>query len=420
MTESPDPRFVSLRSLNDQEPESPVVERATKERDETHRPHEQPRAHVSSRVARSTTGGVVAVVREAFASAISQPVASIVTILMIAGMIVAVMLTTGRSVGAQQQVLGSIDDAGTRTIQIRAENGAGLTADVLERIAGIDGIEWAAAFSAAIDATNTAVPDGTRVPVRLAYGTQLDRLGIPTRSPVPGGLAYASPTALTQFGLPDTAGSITLTTGDSYGMAGQLDTPDFLAGFEPVTLIPQPDATGGETVNVLLVIADRPDLVAPISDAVLSVLAVDDPTKITVQTSEALAQLRAIVQTQLGTFARGLVLVILAVTGILVAIILYGLVMMRRKDFGRRRALGATRTLIVSLLLTQTGILALTGVLLGAAASTITLMTAGDPQPGWAFTTATGILAITTALLAALVPALAAARREPIHELRVP
>ncbi|WP_224751526.1 FtsX-like permease family protein [Microbacterium helvum] len=335
-------------------------------------------------------------------------------------MMVAVMLTTGRSVGAEQQVLGSIDDAGTRTIQIRAENGAGLSADVLDRIGGIDGIEWAAAFSSAIDATNTQIPDGTRVPVRLAYGTHLERLGIPKSSPVPGGLAYASPTALTQFGLPDVAGSITLTTGASYGMAGTLTTPDFLAAFEPVTLIPQPDATGGETVNVLLVIADRPDLVAPVSDAVLSVLAADDPTKITVQTSEALAQLRAIVQTQLGTFARGLVLVILATTGILVAIILYGLVMMRRKDFGRRRALGATRALIITLLLTQTALLALTGVILGVTASTLTLVLAGDPHPGWAFTTATSILALTTALAAALIPALTAAGRQPIHELRVP
>lgn len=361
-----------------------------------------------------------AVVREAFASATSQPVASVVTILMIVGMVLTVMLTTGRTVGAEQAVLGTIDDAGTRTIQIRAETDAGLTADVLDRIAGVEGIEWAAAFSAATDATNTLITDGTRVPVRLAYGTHLERLGIPTDSPVPGALAYASPIALTQLGLPDTAGAITTTSGTSYGVAGRLHTPDFLTGFEPVVLIPQPDATGGETVNVLVVIADRPDLVAPVSDAVLSVLVVTDPTKVTVQTSEALAQLRAIVQTQLGTFSRGLVLLTLAITGILVAIILYGLVMMRRKDFGRRRALGATRPLIIGLLLTQTGLLALTGITLGTTAATITLAATGDPHPGPQFTTALAILTLTTALTAALLPATTASRRQPIHELRVP
>lgn len=361
-----------------------------------------------------------AIAQEAWASAVSQPAASVVTVIMIAGMIVAVMMTTGRAVGSEQRVLASIDDAGTRTIQVRAGNDAGLTSDVLDRLANLAGIEWAAAFSAAEDATNTAVPDGTRAPVRLAYGDHLERLGIPADSPSPGGLAYASPGALAQFGLPDVAGSITTTGGATYGMAGQITTPDFLDGLEPVTLVPQPDATGHEAVDLLLVIAERPELVAPVADAVLSVLAVDDATKVTVQTSEALAQLRSIVQNQLGAFSRGLVLIMLGVTGLLVAAILYGLVMMRRKDFGRRRALGATRGLIVILLLTQTAILAVLGIVLGEAASVIALWVAGDPLPGWTFSSSIAILAIATALIAALVPAISAARRDPIRELRVP
>ncbi|WP_374974661.1 ABC transporter permease [Microbacterium trichothecenolyticum] len=366
------------------------------------------------------TARPTAVVREAWASALSQPVASVVTMLVVVGMVLTVMLTTGRTVGAEQRVLGSIDDAGTRTIQVRAETGAGLTSDVLNRIATIEGIEWAAAFSSAVDATNAAVPDGTRVPVRLAYGTHLSRLGIPATSPLPGDLAYASPQALEQLGLPDIAGSITTTTGSNYAMAGAITTPDFLTGFEPVVLAPQPDAAGDETVNVLLVIADRPDLVTPVSNAVFSVLAVDDPSKISVQTSQALADLRAIVQTQLGTFSRGLVLVTLAVTGVLVAVILYALVMMRRKDFGRRRALGATRGLIIGLLLTQTLLLAIVGVAAGLAASAIALAATGDPFPGVEFTGALAILTLTTAAVASLLPAAVASTREPIRELRVP
>lgn len=368
----------------------------------------------------AAVGRATGIIAEAFASARSQPVASVLTMLMVAGMIVAVMLTTGRTVAAEQSVLSSIDSAGTRSITVRAEDGAGVTSDVLDRIAGVEGIEWTAAFSLAMDATNALIPDGTRVPVRYAYGTGLDRLGIPTDSPVPGGLAYASPVALDQLGLPDVAGGITLTTGSDYGVAGTIDTPDFLTGFEPVVLVPQPEATGAETVNILVVIAERPDLVAPVSDAVLSVLAADDPTKVTVQTSEALAQLRALVQGQLGSFSRGLVLVMLAITGALVAIILYGLVMMRRKDFGRRRALGATRGLIVGLLLTQTAILAVGGAMLGGVIGTSVLIATGDPLPGAVFMVAIGVLAIATATIAALVPALAASRREPIRELRVP
>ncbi len=361
-----------------------------------------------------------AAIREALASARSQPVVSGVTIVMIAGMVIAVMLTTGRTVGAEQNVLSSIDDAGTRSIVIRAETAAGLRAGVLDRLALIEGIEWAAAFGAAADATSAAVSDGTRVPVRLAYGSHLERIGVPATIALPGSLAFASPKALDQLGLIDGSGAISTIAGVDYAVAGTLAVPDFLAGFEPLVLVPQPFASADAPVTVLIVIAERPDLVSPIATAVASVLAVDDPTRITVQTSETLAQLRAIVEGQLGSFSRGLVLIMLALTGLLTAVILYGLVMMRRKDFGRRRALGASRGLIILLLLCQTFTLAVAGVLVGTVASIIALLATNDPLPSFAFFAAAGILAITTAVVAAVIPAVAASRREPIKELRVP
>ncbi|MES2866927.1 MULTISPECIES: ABC transporter permease [Actinomycetes] len=360
------------------------------------------------------------IIREAAASARSQPVASVVTVLMIVGMILAVMLTTGRTVGAEQQVLGSIDSVGTRSITVRADSTAGITTDVLDRIAHIEGIEWAAAFSAAVDATNAALSDGTRVPVRYLYTTQLDPLGISGTSALPGELAWASPMAQDRLGLPETAGGIALTNGASYAVTGSLDVPDFLARFEPAVFIPQPDAAGTEPVNILVVIAETPELVAPVSEAVSSVLAPEDSSKVTIDTSETLAQLRGLIQDQLGSFSRGLVLALLGLTGGLVAILLYGLVMMRRKDFGRRRALGATRSLIVTLLLAQTAILAVIGITIGTAASTIILRISGDPLPGLAFMGALGILTLATAMIAAAIPAIIASRREPIRELRVP
>ncbi|WP_460802801.1 ABC transporter permease [Microbacterium sp. GXF6406] len=360
------------------------------------------------------------IIREAVVAARSQPVASVVTILTVIGMILAVMLTTGRTVGAEEQVLGSIDSAGTRSITIRAEDGAGVNSAVLDRIRDITGIEWAGAFSSAIDATNSSVVEGTRVPVRYAYSDNFDHLDVPAQSPVPGGLAYASAASLDLLGLPDIAGSITLTTGASYAVAGQIITPEYLAKFEPLVLIPQPMATGTERVDLLVVVAERPDLVAPVSAAVMSVLGADDPTKVTVQTSEALAQLRSVIQGQLGGFSRNLVIVIIALTGALLAILLYGLVMMRRKDFGRRRALGATRSLIVTLLLAQTAALTTVGILLGMTTAIIILISTDDPLPSADFIVALAVLTLTATLIAALIPALIASRREPIRELRVP
>ena len=367
-----------------------------------------------------------AVVREAGASIRSQPAASAITVLMVVGMILVVMLTTGRTVGAEQQVLASIDSAGTRSVTVRAEPDAGLTAGVLDRIEGIEGIEWAAGFSPASDATNSAVPDGTRVPVRLVYGAHLERIGVPAESPIPGELAWGSHQALEQLGMTDVSGGVsligsdgTLGSGGTVGIGGRLDVPDFLRNLEPLVLVPQ-TIDEGEPIGILVVIAKTPGLVAPVSDAVMSLLGETDSSKVTVQTSEALANLRNVVGDQLSSFSRGLVVAVLGLTGILLAVLLYGLVMMRRKDFGRRRALGASRALIISLLLAQTGILTAIGITVGIGLSLLVLGSSGDPWPGSAFTGALAVLTLVTALLAAFIPAVSASRREPIDELRIP
>lgn len=363
---------------------------------------------------------MLAVVREATATARSQPVASVVTIIMIAGMCATVLLTTGRTVGAEQAVLGTIDSTGTRAVVVRAESGAGLNSSVLERLANVDGIAWAGAFGAAQDVRNQAFPDGVPVPVRFAYGDDIHSLT--GTLPLANISALASVAALEQLGMPDAAGGVVSDSGADYAITGSIVVPDYLAFLEPLVVVPQIEEADAEPapVSVLVVIAERPDLVAPISEAVRSVLAVDDPTKVKIATSESLAQLRALVQGQLGSFGRNLVLVVFALTAVLAAAILYGLVMLRRKDFGRRRALGASQGLIVGLLLTQMAVLSTIGALIGSIAAAVGLQLSGDPLPGWDFFVAVAILAIVTGLVAALIPALAAARRDPLKELRVP
>ena len=363
---------------------------------------------------------LIAIAREAMESARSQPVASVVSIIMVAGMCATVLLTTGRTVGAEQAVLGSIDSAGTRAIVVRAEADAGLNTAVLYRLSNVDGIEWAGAFGAAQDVQNAAFPDGTRVPVRLAYGN--DIASITGTLPVANTSARASAIALQQLGMPDQIGGVISDSGADYAVTGRIEVPDYLQFLEPLVVVPQtevPDATPAP-VSVLVVIAARPDLIGPVSQAVQSVLAVDDVSKVKVSTSQSLADLRALVQGQLGSFGRNLVVVVFAITAVLVAAILYGLVMLRRKDFGRRRALGASQGLIVALLLTQMVVLSTIGAVVGSAGAAIALIATGDPLPGWDFFTAVGILAVITGLAAALIPALAAARRDPLKELRVP
>lgn len=229
---------------------------------------------------------------------------------------------------------------------------------------------------------------------------------------------WASPTALDALGMPDGVGGAITGEGQDFAVVGALSAPDYLTFLEPLATAPQDQDTG--TVSVLVVVAERPDLVAPVSEALLSVLAVEDPTRIALTTSENFAELRSLVEGQLGTFGRNLVALIFGLTAVLVAAIHYGLVMLRRKDFGRRRALGATRGLIIGLLLTQTALLALLGATLGSTAAAIALVAAGDPLPGPQYFAAVAVLAVGVGITAAVLPAVAAARRDPLTELRVP
>ena len=364
---------------------------------------------------------VATIIREALVSALSQRVASVLSVIIVAGMCATVILTTGRAVGAERAVLESIDSTGTRSIVVRADADAGLDTSVLQRIANLEGIEWAGAFEPAMDVTNSAFPDGGKVPVRLLWADGVAAVGIPSAAAVPERTGWATALALEQLGMADKAGAVITREGDEYLVAGEIEAPDFLTFLEPLVVVPQV-ANNAEprAVGVLVVIARSPELVAALAEAVSSVLAVDDPGTVQVTTSEALAELRGLVQGQLGGFGRTLVISAFALTAALVAATMYGLVMLRRKDFGRRRALGASQALIVALVLTQVATLSVVGAVVGSAAAAIALTMSGDPLPGPDFFLAVDVLAVVVGAVAGFLPAVAAARRDPLYELRVP
>ena len=357
--------------------------------------------------------------KEAVASARAQRTTSFLTIAMCFAMVAAVMMTTGRTVGAQESVLASIDSAGTRTVTIRSQANPALTAIDLDRLGALEGIEWLAGFSRAYDAVNSDIPQGQRVAMRFMFGPEQDGLGVHA-SPSPHlALAFASGEALNVLGLQG-PGPITRVDGPSYDIATTLSTPDFLEELEPLILSPGLNAPDLEPVTTIKFVVTDVNLVRPVTGAVIDLLSVQDPATLTVETSTQLAQISEIIGKQLNASSRELIALIFAVTAAILTVILYGLVMMRRKDFGRRRALGASRSLVVSLLILQTALLALIGITLGAITSITALLLMNDPVPSAAFAVALCILALTAALLSSVIPAFVASRRDPIKELRVP
>ncbi|MCL2317394.1 MAG: lipoprotein ABC transporter permease [Actinomycetia bacterium] len=346
-------------------------------------------------------------VREAMASARSQAVTSLLTLVMVAVMCASALLTSGRTVATEDAVLAHLDAAGTRSIIVRAADGAGLTVAAVSRIARIIEAESVTGFGPVVDVRNTRIPGGTPVGLRAVYG-----LGSP-------GQVRATPRAAQALGLRDGTGEVVTADDHRYLVTGTMALPSYL-GLLGSVILESREPAGGEEVDLIVVLATEPRLVRAVAETVAGLLAAADPTKISIETSATLADVRAAIGGELGRYGRATVLGVLAITALLHGANLLALVYLRRKDFGRRRALGATRGLIVSLLLTQAGILAVIGAGLGIGVASAVVARSGAALPNAQYCLALAVAGLLVTLVAALVPALVASRRQPLQELRVP
>ena len=102
---------------------------------------------------------------------------------------------------------------------------------------------------------------------------------------------------------------------------------------------------------------------------------------------------------------------------------MYTAVLERTREIGILKSMGASQATIVSVVLRETGLLAVVGVLLGIAVTMLLKAVLHARFPSLAFTfTATWVLIATGitllgALLGASYPALKAARKDPIDAL---
>ncbi len=352
---------------------------------------------------------------EAVRSAGAQPVSSVVTTLIVGGVCAAILSTTGQTVQAEQQVLGQIDAAGTRSVVIADSQGsAGMTTAAVERIAALSGVEWVVGLGPAFDVRPVANPGGAPVAVRTVHGP------LP---PVVGGSLPEPGRAITGASARDVLGFLT-PFGGVVGDDGDLAIVGVFEAGEPLEFLersiltrPAPD---DDTVRTIHILASDSRLVGQVAEAALAVLGPEDPSSVAVETSETLAAVRAAVQGELGRFSRQLVTLVLGAGLVLTGLNVYGSVTTRRKDFGRRRALGASRPTIIGLIAIQTGITAAVGAVTGSVVASVALVRLTDNLPDTRFAIAVGVLAVISALFAALPPGLVAAYRDPVRVLRVP
>ncbi len=361
--------------------------------------------------------------REGFAMAQSQPVVTAVTALVVAAVCAVILSTVGQSAAAEASVLATIDDAGTRTIVLSDPTGqAMLHADSVEQMLALDGVDWALGLGPVVDVSNVDLDDAARpVPARRFYGELPDEVTVVGRMPTPGEALVGLE------GLPLLAAEWPVAGIEGIGLQGAVvgqfaaqEPLDFLARGILVATPRDSAAQDATTLRELYVMAARVDDVTTLSGAVRAVVHAGAPEYLTVDTPAALVELRALVESELASNSRQLILVVLTVGLVVVAITLAGAVSQRRRDFGRRRALGASRSAIVLLVLTETTVGAALGIVLGCMIGLLAVWRIAGSIPSPTFTAGVAILALVTSIAAGVPPGLIAAFRDPVRILRVP
>ncbi len=365
--------------------------------------------------------GIKALVSEAVRIAASLRVPTSMTLAIVATCSLLVVGTIGQTVRAEQDVLGRIDQAGTRTIVVTDERGtAGLTCDTVRQIGRLSAVEWVVGLGFALDGRNVALPhaDATAVAVRTVWGGLPPEISILGRRPRAGEAIVG----------PDAAASLRLAQGMGAVEIGQRTIPvvagfrarDALADLNGSVLVMPAESDADCPVRSIHILARSPGAVAPLVAAILEVLGPDSAGKVSLETSSALADVRSAVGGELGQYSRRLVLAAFGAGLVLVALVTYSAITQRRQDFGRRRALGATRTDIVVMVAIQTALTGGLGAGAGIAVGCLIVLRMTGGLPDAAFLGAVMVLATYASVLAAIPPALAAALRDPVRVLRVP
>lgn len=368
--------------------------------------------------------GLAALLHEGVAVARSQPVASTVAALIVGAVCAVILATTGQAAATEARVLRSIDEVGIRTVVVRDPTGqARIDPGSVEAVGRLPGVEWAIGFGPVDDVRNAELGDaGNPVPSRTFFGSLPAPVDLTEREYAPD-QAIAGPDALANLGTSQPALGVIGSSGEAAVVGGfDASAPlDFLDG--NVLVAPdrsQPLPTGlAPVLDELYVQAEAVEDVEVLTRAIPAVLR-SQTTQYSVESPSELIRLRKVVESDLGASARQLMLGVLAAGLLLVALTLIGAVSQRRRDFGRRRALGASRSTVVALVLLQTSAAALVGVAAGGVAGLVLVNRLAGSLPSPGFTFGVVVLTLLTALLAAVPPAVLAAYRDPVRILRVP
>lgn len=356
--------------------------------------------------------------RDGLQSAFAQPVATLTAAIVVATACVVVFLTTGQSAAAERAVVAHIDDVGTRLVVAYDTSGeAHISADSVGAASRLDVVTWAFGLGPARDVKNANLPTSSSVAMRPVVGDLPSSITLVAGREPRAGEAVVGVEAARDLGLGGVAGTVGAGV-DQWPVVGVVEADGPLARLNTMVLL-KSGADPGDEVRFVYALATSVQHVPALAEALPVSVVAQDPGSVIVDEPAGAIALRKVIAGELGRSARTLMLIVMSVGLVLISVTLTGAVAQRRRDYGRRRALGATRSAIVVTVLIQTGVAAISGACVGTGLGVGLLLRAGGaPTPS--FTGGVSVLAVVVALLGAIPPALAAASRDPVRILRVP
>lgn len=361
-------------------------------------------------------------IRDAVAGARAQVVPTLTLVVVLATVCFAILVTTGQSAANEARVIQQIDSAGTRLIAMSDDGGAsGILPSAPAVLAGLSDVSWAYGLGVAVDVTNPDLPVD-RAASRAVVGDLPPELRVVQgRHPRPGE-ALAGVGAAARLNLGPGLGrvqSIGDTEADPVGVVGVFEATGPLAHLADIVLISSaPEDV--DTLRYIYVMATDVTVVDRLEGVLVSSTPALNPAALSAETPQGAIALRDVIAGRLGAASRQLMAVVMAVGAVIIGVTMLSAAIARRRDFGRRRALGATRSALVGTLLLQAGIGAVLGIVIGTSAGLITLVVTTGLLPSWQFVTGVAGLALLLTLGTSAPIAAHAAYRDPLRILRVP
>ncbi|QAY71408.1 FtsX-like permease family protein [Xylanimonas protaetiae] len=375
--------------------------------------------------ARDTWSGIPRVrdlARDAVDGARAQRTTTLTLAVVLAVVCFAVLVTTGQSAASEARIVEQIDSAGTRLIALSDDGGkAGIQATAPHRLAGLSDTTWAFGLGEAVDVTNPALPDGRAASRAVVGDLPADLAIVQGRPPRPGeAIAGTGVTAVLHLGPGlGTIRPIGAPGEDPVAVVGAFEATGPLAHLNDVILIAAAPEDA-ETLRYVYVMADDVAVIDRLEAVLRTSTPALDPSALTVETPAGAIALRDVIAGRLGAASRQLMAVVMGVGAAIIAVTMASATASRRRDFGRRRALGATRSALVATTLAQSSLGALAGIVVGTAAGVVTLAATTGSLPSWWFVAGVAGLALLLTVTTATPIATRAAHRDPLRILRVP